>query len=128
MNVMIGFVDRLVRVFECLFGLGKYAWVFLRSSYLSRAGAAARIVALESQLDVCLRRELLDHAIFFHEQHLRALMGQYVAYYQQSRPHQGLEGKCPITGKEKGEDIVEGKIVSIPILGGLHHRYERVAA
>ena len=37
-------------------GLGRYGWVFLHSVFLSRAGAAAKILALESQLDVCLRR------------------------------------------------------------------------
>ena len=40
----------------CLFELGKYAWVFLRSFFRSKAASAARIVALESQLDMFLRQ------------------------------------------------------------------------
>jgi putative transposase len=75
-----------------------------------------------------LRRELLDHVIIFDQQHLRKLIGEYVTWYQNFRLHQGLGGKCPVPGKDGEEDRAEGKIVSIPILGGLHHRYERVAA
>ncbi len=36
--------------------MGKYAWIFIRSFFLSKCRTAARIVALESQLDVHLRR------------------------------------------------------------------------
>jgi len=76
-----------------------------------------------------LRRELPDHVIILHEQHLRNLMSQYVSWFEKFRLHQGLEGKSPIPRKEeREEDKVEVKIVSISILGGLHHRYERVAA
>ena len=53
---MAGIFGLFVKVIGCVFGLGKYAWIFLRSVFLSRAGAAARILALESQLEACLRR------------------------------------------------------------------------
>ena len=75
-----------------------------------------------------LRRELLDHVIILHEQHLRNLLSEYVNWYQNWRLHQGLEGKSPVRREAGEEEEVEGKIVSIPILGGLHHRYERIAA
>jgi putative transposase len=75
-----------------------------------------------------LRRELLDHVLIFHEQHLRSLVSEYVGWYEHARPHQGLGGECPVPGKREKLEEGEGKIVSIPVLGGLHHRYERIAA
>ena len=54
--VMRGILGVFERIFECLIGLGKYGCLFLRSFLQSRSATAARIVALESQLDVCLRR------------------------------------------------------------------------
>jgi putative transposase len=74
-----------------------------------------------------LRRELLDHVIIFHEEHLRNLLRDYVSWYENYRLHQGLGGECPVPGNDR-EGIAAGKIISIPILGGIHHRYERVAA
>ena len=53
---MAGIVGLFLKVFRCSLGLGRYAWILLRSVFLSRAGAAAKIMALESQLEVCLRR------------------------------------------------------------------------
>ena len=75
-----------------------------------------------------LRRELLDHVIIFHEQQLRNLLSEYVRWYENFRLHQELGGEYPVPRKDGETDKVEGKILSIPILGGLHHRYERVAA
>ena len=66
--------------------------------------------------------------IIINEQHLRDLVGQYVNWYENYRFHQGLEGKPPISQKEDEEGSAAGKIISISVLGGLHHRYERVAA
>ncbi len=75
-----------------------------------------------------LRRELLNHVIIFNEHHLTNLMGEYVTWHEDFRLHQGLNGECPNPRKEKWDENAEGTIVSIPVLGGLHHRYERVAA
>jgi putative transposase len=75
-----------------------------------------------------LRRELLDHVLIFHERHLRNLLRDYVSWYEHFRLHQGLGGQSPASREDREENIPEGKIISTPVLGGLHHRYERVAA
>ncbi len=76
-----------------------------------------------------LRRELLDHVIVLGENHLKRLLKEYIQeYYHLARPHQGLEGDTPLPSNifQPKEHLT--KLVSIPICGGLHHRYELVAA
>ena len=58
--------------------------------------------------------------------HLKRIMSKYIDYYNATRPHGSLDGNCPIPREIQGPD--QGEIVAIPVLGGLHHRYERVAA
>ena len=76
-----------------------------------------------------LRRELLDHVIVLSKTHLDRLLHEYIEeYYHTSRPHQGLGGDTP-TPQEKLPGIGEpSKLISIPVLGGLHHKYVRVSA
>jgi transposase InsO family protein len=76
-----------------------------------------------------LRRELLDHVIVLSEDHLRKLLREFIEeYYHTARPNQGLEGQTPVvTVKPKPTDG-PSKLISFPVCGGLHHRYERVAA
>ncbi|HEX9640864.1 MAG TPA: integrase, partial [Candidatus Krumholzibacteria bacterium] len=73
-----------------------------------------------------IRRECLDHVIIFNAGHLRRVLEQYVAYYNESRTHLGLEKDCPETRPIEAHDI--GEIVALPVLGGLHHRYTWRAA
>ncbi|HZS54511.1 MAG TPA: integrase core domain-containing protein [Bryobacteraceae bacterium] len=74
-----------------------------------------------------LRRECLNHIVPINERHLRSLLKEYVAYYNESRPHWGLDYDAPehrpVDRRYHGK-----KIIGRPILGGLHHRYERRAA
>ncbi len=50
-------------------------------------------------------------------------------YYHPARPHQGLDGHTPIPPPKTDAPIIgPTKLISTPILGGLHHRYQRVAA
>ena len=76
-----------------------------------------------------LRRELLDHVIVLSERHLNRLLRDFIDdYYHVARPHQGLDGDTPIAGKKPKPIEGSSKLISFPVRGGLHHRYERVAA
>ncbi len=73
-----------------------------------------------------VRRECLDHVIVLHEAGLQQLMKLYCDYHQRSRTHLSLDKDTPIPRPVTGS--VGEPIVTIPQVGGLHHRYERRAA
>ena len=73
-----------------------------------------------------IRRECLEHVIVLNERHLRRILASYFDYYHRSRTHLSL-GKDTPEGRPVQPSGV-GKIVALPQLGGLHHRYERLAA
>jgi putative transposase len=71
-----------------------------------------------------LRREMLDHVLVLDDQHLTRLAREYVAFFNQSRPHQGIAQRTP-DGPPTA--TAKGKIVAFPVLGGLHHDYRSAA-
>lgn len=73
-----------------------------------------------------LRRECLDYMLILSEQHLRRIVKEYITYFNQARPHQGLHQRIP--GDPFLPKQMDGEIVGIPVLGGLHHDYRRKAA
>ena len=73
-----------------------------------------------------IRRECLDHLIVFHERSLHRQFQAFVEYYHRSRVHLALDKDAPEPRPIQPPE--SGRIVSIPVLGGLHHRYERCAA
>ena len=71
-----------------------------------------------------LRNDCLDHLIIFiifNEQHLRAVLTEFVGYYNTERPHRSLLLDRP----QPTVRPAAGPVHSRPILGGLHHVYER---
>ncbi len=73
-----------------------------------------------------IRRECLDHIIIFNERHLRRVFSSYVDYYHRSRTHLALAKDCPV--ERLTQSPAAGKIIAISQVGGLHHRYQRIAA
>jgi putative transposase len=71
-----------------------------------------------------IRRECLNHFVILNARHLKRTLASYFDYYQRSRTHSALAKNCPIPRAISGQ----GKIAKIPYLGGLHHRYTRIAA
>jgi transposase InsO family protein len=69
-----------------------------------------------------LRRECLDHVLIYGERHLRRILILYSLYYNETRTHLGLGKDTPLRRSVQRS----GPIVTIPILSGLHHRYERI--
>ena len=72
------------------------------------------------------RRDLLDHVIAFNERHLKRLLAEYVRYYHDDRTHLGLQKETP---GDRKTAIGSGdcRVVSMPRLGGLHHRHDLTA-
>ena len=73
------------------------------------------------------RRDLLDHVIVLNERHLRRLMSEYVRYYHDDRTHLGLNKQTPTSREAENHHDAGCKVVSMPRLGGLHHRYDLAA-
>jgi len=72
---------------------------------------------------------MLNHVIVLGQGHLERLLREFIEeYYHVERPHQGLDGDTPISQTKQPRISGPSKLISIPVLGGLHHRYIRVAA
>jgi len=68
-----------------------------------------------------IRRECLDHLIIVKEAGLHGHLKLFLEYYHGTRTHLSLEKDTP-------EPPECGRVVAVPQVGGLHHRYERRAA
>jgi transposase InsO family protein len=75
-----------------------------------------------------VRRECLDHVLVLGEPRPRRVLRDYVQYFNEHRPHQGLAQRIP-TALEAGTSPAGryGGVRALPILHGLHHSYARAA-
>ena len=73
-----------------------------------------------------IRRECLDHIIVFNDAGLRRVLKSYFNYYDRTRTHLSLGKDSPVPRSIQPPEL--GRVVELPQVGGLHHRYERRAA
>ncbi len=85
--------------------------------------ASPRANAVAERVIGTLRRECLDHLIILNESHLQSVLREFVGYYNAERPHRTLRLETP----EPTLRPIEGRVQCRPVLGGLHHVYERAA-
>jgi len=69
-----------------------------------------------------IKRECLDHVIIIGERHLRHILRSYQQYYNDTRTHLSLAKDSPLTRSVQAV----GRILPLPVLGGLHHHYVRI--
>jgi len=75
-----------------------------------------------------VRQECLDHLLILHGKQLRRVLNGYVAYFNQARPHQGIQQQIPdSSGSSRATPQAGTKVIGVPILSGLHHDYRKVA-
>jgi putative transposase len=72
-----------------------------------------------------LRQERLDHPLIVNERHPRRVLIEYVQFYSEMRPHQGIEQQTPFPDERRRRD---GVIQRRDVLEGLLHDYYRQAA
>jgi transposase InsO family protein len=94
----------------------------VRTSFKSpwQNGIAERFVG-------CCRRDLFDHVIVLNERHLKRLMRGYVEYFHEDRTHLGLAKETPAGREAAKNSVPQSRVISMPRLGGLHHRYDLAA-
>jgi len=68
------------------------------------------------------RRECFDHVIALDEAHVRRLAREYIAYFHSDRTHDGLAKDTP-AGRAVEAKSAGAELISLPRVGGLHHRY-----
>ncbi len=69
-----------------------------------------------------IRRECIDHVIVFDARHLCRLLRSYLDYYNETRTHLSLDKDTPVSRTIEAV----GRVLGRSVLGGLHHRYERI--
>ena len=67
-----------------------------------------------------IRREALDNYLIFTEKQISKIIKEYIFYYNNYRFHQGIN-KVPVDYCPQKN----GRIISMPVLSGLHHHYYR---
>ena len=72
-----------------------------------------------------IRHDCLNHVIVLDERHLMRILRSYIAYYHESRTHLSLDRNSPL--QRRVDPPENGTVIVIPQVGGLHHRYRRVA-
>ena len=70
------------------------------------------------------RRELLEHVVVLGACHLVRLVRAYISYYHEDRCHLGLNKDTPSLRTVTHRPSPTAKVVALPRVGGLHHRYE----
>ena len=74
-----------------------------------------------------LREEALDHFIFLSTDHIRRVVGEYVRYYNGARPSQAIHGIPDPYPELQQPPRKTGKLLALPVLGGIQHDYRLVA-
>lgn len=69
-----------------------------------------------------IRRDCLNHIIVLNEEHLKGILSDYFEYYHHDRTHLGLSKDTPYKRQIQTEPE-NGKLIALPRVGGLHHRY-----
>jgi len=73
------------------------------------------------------RRDLFNQVIVLNERHMKRLMTEYVRYYHDDRTHLGLEKETPAGRVKEANQYRSCRVLALPRLGGLHHRYQLAA-
>ena len=74
-----------------------------------------------------VRTECLDWTLVLGRSHLERVLGEYMAHYNEARPHRGLELKTPEPRRDPAPPAEGIRVRRRDVLGGLIHEYERAA-
>src|SRR5918993_3442101 len=75
-----------------------------------------------------VRRELLDRMLIMGRRHLETVLSEYVAHYNQHRPHRSLDQGPPLGVIPPPAPAADLPVVRLDRVGRLIHEYAQVAS
>ncbi len=90
----------------------------------SRPSASPEANAFAERWVRTVRQDCLDHLLVLSRRHLESVLAEYVAHYNQARPHRSLDLTPPHPATVAAR---AGPIRRRDLLGGLIHEYELAA-
>jgi transposase InsO family protein len=88
---------------------------------------APRANAMAERWVGTVRHELLDRMLIIGRRHLETVLADYVAHYNQHRPHRSLHQAPPLGATPQPAPAPDVRVVRLDRLGGLIHEYALVA-
>jgi putative transposase len=73
-----------------------------------------------------VRRECLDHLLIVSDRHLRGVLTEWQAHYNEHRPHQGRQQQAPNDSPDREVNLTAA-IQRRSVLGGIINEYHRAA-
>jgi putative transposase len=73
------------------------------------------------------RRELLDRALIWNQNHLRRILHQYETHFNQHRPHRSLDAAAPLKPLPEPVDLEQYRVRRQTRVGSLINEYRLVA-
>jgi transposase InsO family protein len=74
-----------------------------------------------------VRRELLDRILIINRRHLTAVLAEYVAHFNDHRPHRALSQPAPLRSLPPAASPSQLHLRRRDLLDGLIHEYAQVA-
>jgi len=75
---------------------------------------APRANAICERFPRSVRQECLDHLLILQEKQLQRVLNAYMAYFNQARPHQGIQQQIPESSGLSGSTRQEGsKVIAV---------------
>ena len=71
-----------------------------------------------------IRRDCLDYVIELNENNVKQILSSYFAYYHHDRTHYSLGKDAPFARSVEPRPAGSAKVIELPRVSGLHHRYE----
>jgi putative transposase len=97
------------------------------ASELADAGEGAASERLRGAVGGTVRRELLDRTLIVGRRHLEMVLSEYVAHYNQHRPHRSLDQGPPLGVIPPPAPAADVPVVRLDRVGGLIHEDAQVA-
>jgi transposase InsO family protein len=88
---------------------------------------APRAKAIAERWIGTVRRELLDRILIINRRHLTAVLAEYVAHFNDHRPHRALNHAAPLRSLPPPASPSQLRLRRRDLLGGLIHEYAQVA-